>query len=676
MKPKIRTADPGAWPLGMSCSVNFPYAWETLKRAGLDDIELTWHPLDIRQTDVQAKCELAIRRVRALGLHVRSVHIPYGPDYDPSLLDAEARSQAIANIRRVLALAGDWGVGIAVLHPSFEPIPPEEREERLRTAGDTLALLAAEAETLGVKLAAECLPRTCLGNTAREIRYLIDRCPQLGVCCDVNHLMQENPEDFIRAIGPRIVATHISDNDGLDEKHWMPGDGVLDWPAIIGALADTGYDGAFVYEVRVKPPFVVAENWRMLLADCGMGDRRGSGAAKAESAPSAADAGNAADRVMAGDEADAGDAGNASAANAFSATRAASAFTPDAPIAVTDQASGRILVLDPACPDWSDPNALLWSWQPSEANGFGAAEMAGWGLPSDVKLRRTRSLAGGKLPGDVKLRHNRALERQGLCGDVELRHNRALTGRELPGDAKLRHTPTPGGQRLIACDSNGLAVIASYPTGLRLWSCRVGGNPHAVELLPDGNIAIAASHGGWVRVYASSVSADADTYAQFELAGAHGLLWDDECQCLWAVGDHVLTAIEVAGSPDAPILRESSRGSLRLPTESGHDLFPVGGAPNRLWVTTHAGVYQYDKQAHTWIEAGVDRTGSQRAFVKSIGNQPSGQRVYTIPDSKRPSPAAGLYDWTTNTVQFSEPDGVRTIAGAAIYKARIWRSFA
>src|SRR5690606_9154339 len=108
----------------------------------------------------------------------------------------------------------------------------------------------------------------------------------------------------------------------------------------------------------------------------------------------------------------------------------------------------------------------------------------------------------------AKLRHNRTLAGQGLCGNVKLRRNRKLVGRVLLDDVRLRLNPTPGGQRLIACDSNGLAVIASYPTGQRLWSRRVGGNPHAVELLPDGNIAVASSHGGWVRVYASSVSAD------------------------------------------------------------------------------------------------------------------------------------------------------------------------
>lgn len=584
METNIRKAGPGSWPLGMSCSVAFPYEWETLKRAGLDGIELTWHPLDIRQADVQAKCELAIQRVRALGIQVRSVHIPYGPDYDPSLLDEASRSHAIANIRRVLALASDWGVGIAVLHPSFEPIPPEEREQRLYRAGETLAALAAEAEALGVKLAAECLPRTCLGNDSREIRYLTDRCPQLGVCCDVNHLAQERPEDFIRAIGSRIVTTHISDNDGLDEKHWMPGDGVLNWPAIIGALTDTGYEGAFVYEVRAKPPFVVAENWRMLLADCGIVDQRATDTANLSSAADA----------------------------------------PDAPIAVTDQASGRILVFDPAQPDWNEPNALLWSWQPSVENGFEAGELAGWGLPSDVKLRRSRAL---------------------------------------------------GGQWLIACDSKGLAALVSYPRGRRRWSRLVGGNPHAVELLPDGNIAVAASHGGWVRVYATGVPSDAGGFAQFDLAGAHGLLWDEERQCLWAVGDHVLTALEIAGSSDAPALSESDRGSLPLPTGEGHDLFPACGASERMWVTTHDGVYQYDKQAHAWVEAGVDAAGNQRAFVKSIGNQPSGQRVFTIPDSKRPSSASGLYDWTTDTVLFAEPAGARTLAGAAIYKARIWRAY-
>jgi sugar phosphate isomerase/epimerase len=126
--------------------------------------------------------------------------------------------------------------------------------------------MAGEAEKLGIRLAVECLPRTCLGNTSAEMLELVQADERLGVCCDVNHLLQEKSEAFIRALGSRIISVHISDYDGLDEKHWMPGEGINDWSAILGALAEAGYEGPFLFEVRNPDHHKLAECWSSLLA--------------------------------------------------------------------------------------------------------------------------------------------------------------------------------------------------------------------------------------------------------------------------------------------------------------------------------------------------------------------------------------------------------------------------
>jgi sugar phosphate isomerase/epimerase len=71
---------------------------------------------------------------------------------------------------------------------------------------------------------------------------------------DINHLnlRERDIAAAVRQLGSRLLTTHCSDNDGLDERHWLPtNDGsVVDWPAFLGALRATGYDGPFLYEVR------------------------------------------------------------------------------------------------------------------------------------------------------------------------------------------------------------------------------------------------------------------------------------------------------------------------------------------------------------------------------------------------------------------------------------------
>jgi sugar phosphate isomerase/epimerase len=56
----------------------------------------------------------------------------------------------------------------------------------------------------------------------------------------------------VRSLGSRLIATHISDCDEVDEQHWLPGKGVLDWPAFMQALREINYTGPFTYECKVE----------------------------------------------------------------------------------------------------------------------------------------------------------------------------------------------------------------------------------------------------------------------------------------------------------------------------------------------------------------------------------------------------------------------------------------
>ncbi|MGH9369899.1 MAG: TIM barrel protein [Vicinamibacterales bacterium] len=52
----------------------------------------------------------------------------------------------------------------------------------------------------------------------------------------------------MRKVGARIVNTHVADNDGLDERHWLPGRGVVQFIPLVRALEDVGYPGPFTFE--------------------------------------------------------------------------------------------------------------------------------------------------------------------------------------------------------------------------------------------------------------------------------------------------------------------------------------------------------------------------------------------------------------------------------------------
>jgi len=258
---------PADWPIGLSIHLN---AWdagkvdlEAWKNAGVSRVELAWRndSFDMFDAANQEKCAGWVGDIVSCGMQVWTMHLPYGPLFDPSM-DVD---EVIARHIELMDLAQRLRIRTAVLHPSWEPIADEERSERLAVCKRSLVKLAEEAEQRGITIAVECLPRTCLGNTGVEMMELVSADARLGICCDVNHLVQEPPERFIRELGSRIVTLHISDNDGVDECHWMPGKGVIRWNEVIDALVEQRYAGPFLFEVRGATPPELEACWKSLL---------------------------------------------------------------------------------------------------------------------------------------------------------------------------------------------------------------------------------------------------------------------------------------------------------------------------------------------------------------------------------------------------------------------------
>ena len=182
---------------------------------------------------------------------------------------------AIRLEKRVLDQIAEWKIGLAVLHASFEPVGEDERAVRLAIARDAVGELGDYARSLGITLAVEELPRTCLGNCSDEMLYLTDHGRLAKMTFDFNHLLRETHEHFLDACAPYIVTTHLSDYDFVDEKHWMPGVGKVDWPGVIRYIREKGYTGQFLfetYEQRAIPgrhctPAMILETWRSMISD-------------------------------------------------------------------------------------------------------------------------------------------------------------------------------------------------------------------------------------------------------------------------------------------------------------------------------------------------------------------------------------------------------------------------
>jgi sugar phosphate isomerase/epimerase len=211
-----------------------------------------WEPgFDKRDDNVLAVCEA----LASTGVLARTVHAAFGPALDLSSPDEAIRAAGLRAVRAALDLAARTGAQIIVVHPSAEPIRDEERAARMQQSRRSIAEIALLAAQTGYRFAIELLPRTCLGHSAAELLALLDGLDPAvaGVCLDTNHLMGDYASlpDVARQLGPRLFTLHCSDYDGVDEKHWPPLRGVIDWRAFIAALQDAGYTGPLHYEANL-----------------------------------------------------------------------------------------------------------------------------------------------------------------------------------------------------------------------------------------------------------------------------------------------------------------------------------------------------------------------------------------------------------------------------------------
>ena len=235
------------WRIGVSSKQND--VSETMMRAyaeaGVAAMEVSPHWERYDEVDYANIRRLADK----YGVTLWSYHLQFYPIIDISVPEAETRAYSLERLRGQIERAAGIGIERIVIHPSKEPIAYEDRAERMKYSKDSLALLADYAAKQGATLCVEDLPRTCLGHNSAEMKELLSADERLRCCLDTNHLVGEADHDFVRALGAKIVTLHVSDYDFVDERHWMPGRGKVDWGELIAALREVGYGGVWMYEI-------------------------------------------------------------------------------------------------------------------------------------------------------------------------------------------------------------------------------------------------------------------------------------------------------------------------------------------------------------------------------------------------------------------------------------------
>lgn len=193
------------------------------------------------------------------GIELYSFHLPFMPFGVLDISNPNLAESTIEYLKDIIDKACAIGIDKFIIHASGEPIDENDRTKRMECAKNSLNILATYTKERGAVLCVEDLPRTCLGRDSSDILELISANENLRVCFDTNHLLEEENIDFIRKVGDKIITLHVSDYDRVNERHWLPGEGINDWQQIISELNKIGYSGAWLYEIDYQTGTIIRD---------------------------------------------------------------------------------------------------------------------------------------------------------------------------------------------------------------------------------------------------------------------------------------------------------------------------------------------------------------------------------------------------------------------------------
>ena len=224
------------WDFSMF-SMSGPYDWRT-NSCGPSD-----HPL------CGSNYSQFARELRKIGedngIRCNQSHAPF-PVSCPQIRD---------RLKRALECTAEAGGEICVIHPDNDKSPEENAEMYIE--------LLPFAKDCGVKIATENMWNWAPGWThithaacstsesfCRHVDVVND--PYLVACLDIGHAEMKGAGDgaanMIRALGGRLQALHIHDNDCINDSHQIPFSMSIDFHAVAQALKEIGYAGWLTLE--------------------------------------------------------------------------------------------------------------------------------------------------------------------------------------------------------------------------------------------------------------------------------------------------------------------------------------------------------------------------------------------------------------------------------------------
>jgi sugar phosphate isomerase/epimerase len=227
---------------------------------GFEAIELFATRSHFDYHDERAAAELA-EWLADTRLEVHSVHAPIvqaitsGKWVDPfsnASRDEASRKTALQETAAAIALARHIPYRHLVVHlgtPATERVAAADNQPDL--ARRSVEEIVERAGRENVRVALEVIPNPL--SSAERLVHLIEEVldgVDVGICLDYGHAhLMGDLGDAIETVSGHLWTTHVHDNGGTRDDHFVPYAGSIDWDAAMMETQKIGYDGTLMFEV-------------------------------------------------------------------------------------------------------------------------------------------------------------------------------------------------------------------------------------------------------------------------------------------------------------------------------------------------------------------------------------------------------------------------------------------
>jgi len=206
--------------------------------------------------DIPAATVRALRAWREERGVTYFIHTPVGK-LSLGSLDPVVRQLSLQEVKRAIGLAAQVGAALITVHPTPASGCAQVSDQTVeRLEQEALAEICAAAARYGVIIALENMPPGSIfaqrySDFSGLLALLLEVVP-LGITLDVGHahLAQVSLPGIVHRLGHRLCHIHVHDNDRSGDLHLPVGQGTVDWPDLMRALIQIGYQGFMELEFQ------------------------------------------------------------------------------------------------------------------------------------------------------------------------------------------------------------------------------------------------------------------------------------------------------------------------------------------------------------------------------------------------------------------------------------------